>query len=165
LDIDTKPDNPISLTVHLDDLNTIENESLTVNKTLIAVGTTNYNFSYQIAPEVFKNCGTVNPCVYDLEIYLLDDYGKPQDITYQGNTVQTIKRDSITGSSLDGLPYIFSARVSTGTYQIVKKLTPNQAAINAAVENWKENQTCVKKRIIEPITTCNPKIGRASCRE
>ncbi|WP_338356623.1 hypothetical protein [Yeosuana marina] len=154
LDIDTKPDNPVTLKVHLNDLNEVNNETLEVNKVLIAIGTTTYNFSYEIKQAYFNNCGVNAQCIYDLEIYLLDEYGNPVPVDYKGSQVNGIEQKSIT-STTSG-PYNFSATVSTGSYQLVKKLSLNQDALDAAVENWKENQTCIKKRIIDPIESCNP---------
>ncbi|RFN58801.1 RHS repeat protein [Marixanthomonas ophiurae] len=157
LAIDTKPDKPITLKVHLNDLNEISEESLIVNKTLIAIGTTTYNFSYEIDQALFNNCGVNAQCAYDLEIYLLDEYGSRQKLKYKGTLVDEIKKEAITGTSLDGMPYEFSTKkVSTGSYQLVKKLTLNQEAVDKAVIKWKENQTCIPKRIIDPITSCNP---------
>jgi len=154
LDIDTKPDNPVTLKVHLNDLNEIADESLIVNKTLIAVGSTKYQFTYKINQAYFNNCGVNAQCVYDLDIYVLDEYGNRLALNYNGGSVDSINQTAITQNTSS--PFVFSATVSTGSYQVVKKLTLNQTALDDAVETWKKNQTCIEKRIIDPIESCNP---------
>ncbi len=150
--IDTKPTNPITLNVNLNRLNTLTDDALTVNKVLLATGSTMYNFQYSLTPELFNNCGVDTSCVYDLEIYLKDDYGQKQPIVFSGATVSEISLTKVT----DVASISFSAQVAVGSYQLIKKLTLNEAHLNDAVQDWIDSQMCYEPRKIDPIESCNP---------
>ncbi|MEZ4987452.1 MAG: hypothetical protein R2795_20805 [Saprospiraceae bacterium] len=155
-EIDTKPATYRQFTINLNPLNELDAEALKVNKTFTVIGNTTYSFTYQIDPSIFDDCGVIAPCVYDLLIYVEDEYGNRQTLTWNGNNTNQIKRDSLTNRPADRRPVNFTATLTTGSYQFVKILTLNPTALDKAVATWREQQNCFQPRQEEPITTCTP---------
>jgi YD repeat-containing protein len=155
-EIDTKPATYRQFTVNLNPLNELDGEALTVNKTFTVIGNTRYNFRYQLDPSIFDDCGVRTPCVYNLLIYLEDEYGNRQTLVWNGDNVDKISRDRLTNRPADRRPIDFSATLTTGSYQLVKILTINESDLDLAVSAWREQQNCFQPRQEEPITTCTP---------
>ena len=155
LDIDTKPATYETVTSNLSHLNGQQGEAMIINKTITVIGASQYTFEYTIPAAVFDSCGVTNDCKYDLEIYILDEYGVKVDLEYSRSTISEISRTNIDRVRATN-PIRFSANLTTGSYQIIKELTLNQDALDAIVDDFMANQTCFLPEPWDSITTCNP---------
>lgn len=159
LPLDSKPVSFDYITTDLTRNNqlTVDNDALVINEVFTSVGSQRFDFSYELAASIFNNCGTSNPCVYDLKIYVLDEYGAKQKITHQTNSgdvdVYEIALNNITKVSSPNIINFYQT-FPTGTYQVVKELTLNEAAVNSAVEDWKDDQTCYEPEPFIPVENC-----------
>lgn len=139
-------------TVSLLDVNaittTVDNETvIRMQRTMAAKVAGNYNFSYGMTAEMYRdsclNAEICFDCIYDLTISIIDECGN-QMITSGPitTTIGTIPLDSICNDSVHHTED-FSVYLTVGSYTVIKELTVNKAAVDYYTEQYLENDSCL----------------------
>jgi RHS repeat-associated protein len=130
-------------------------------KRLVLAATTDVKLDYLTTCPDFASryCTGANfcyDCIYDLEIEITDGCGSK--VYTHKKTIGTL--DNInTCSSAPVTPITQSIRLSQGNYFIAKKLTVNEASIEAYVQNFTERFTCRADTLLftpDIDAACNP---------
>jgi RHS repeat-associated protein len=126
--------------------NIVKNNSIESLNTLLVPATTNYNFSYNLAPDKLEllNCTAGQlcyDCLYDLEISITDESGDSNPVSWKFSNVSLNPDDNCTtgtpalslvsgnGVAIAGNTISFTHQLLPGSYSVRKTLTISESSL------------------------------------